>query len=389
MHVLDNEKLTLLAAFLLLVIALLVTFRRRKTEPSITFLSLYFWFFFYMMFATYLVSFGYVIHVPHVYRTGLGPSLLMMPAAYFYVRQSLLPRKFRLRDLVHLLPFVLYLVNYTPFFFQSAAHKISLIQAYDQQELTVGFSEGMFMPQYGFSLLRYLQVALYIVLQWQIIQRVQRAREHPVSFANPETISWMKMLVVSELVLLVPPVLGVMFFGVPNYGSFTIVGGIVMAFMQCYFLLTHPEVLYGISTVLQKEVIIEEEATLQEESKESYYSSEMLDQVGEILDSYMTRERPYLRGKFRLQDLSEATGLPIHRISAYVNRRKNMNFFGYLNYYRLQECLGKLSSGEHQSKTLEALAEECGFQNRTTFIRVFKQHTGKTPTEFISSLRTA
>lgn len=389
MHVLGSEKLTFLAAFLLLVIAMIVTFRRRKSESSITFLSLYFWFFAYLMFMAYLVTYGYVIEFPHLYRTGFGISLLMMPAAFFYIRQSLLPRKFKARDLLHLLPFVFYLVNYIPFFLRPAAYKIDLIRGYNQQELTVGFSEGLFMPQYGFSILRYVQVALYIVLQWRMIVKVQRSREHPVSFANPETLPWMKMLVVSELVLLVPPVLGMIFFGMPGYGSFTILGGIFMALMQCYFLLTHPEVLYGLSTVMQKEVVVEEVPHLEEEPRENNYSEEMLDRVGEILDGYMTSERPYLKGKFKLQDLSDATGLPIHKISAYVNRRKNMNFFSYLNYYRLEECLSKLSSGEHQSKTLEALAEECGFQNRTTFIRVFKQHTGKTPTEYISSLRIA
>jgi AraC-like DNA-binding protein len=386
MRVLDNEKLSLLAAFLLLVIALLVTFRRRKTESSITFLSLYFWCFFYMMFTTYLVSFRYVIELPHLYRTGLGASLLMMPAVYLYIRQSLLPKKFSLMDLLHLLPFLLYQVDYMPFFLKSAEYKIGLIQSYDQQELTVGFNEGWFMPRYGFSILRYMQVFLYIILQWRMIVRVQRSKEHPVSFANPETLSWMKMLVFSEVVLLVPPILGVIFMGVPAYGTFSILGGIVMALMQCYFLLSHPEVLYGISTVLQREVVMEEEPE-PDDAPENQASDEMVDEVGAILDSYMTKERPYLKGKFKLQDLSDATGLPIHRISAFVNRRKNMNFFAYLNQYRLEEFLSKLSSGEHESKTLEAMAEECGFQNRTTFIRVFKLHTGKTPSAYIAGLQ--
>ncbi len=105
MNALDKEKLNLIAAFALLVISILVTFRRRKNEPPVTFLSLYFWFFFYTMMAAYLVTFKHVVAWPHLFRTGVGASLLMMPASYLYIRQSLFPRKFKTLDLLHLLPF--------------------------------------------------------------------------------------------------------------------------------------------------------------------------------------------------------------------------------------------------------------------------------------------
>jgi AraC-like DNA-binding protein len=37
-----------------------------------------------------------------------------------------------------------------------------------------------------------------------------------------------------------------------------------------------------------------------------------------------------------------------------------------------------------QKLTLEAIAAECGFRNRTTFIRHFKATTGITPSEFFN-----
>ena len=36
-----------------------------------------------------------------------------------------------------------------------------------------------------------------------------------------------------------------------------------------------------------------------------------------------------------------------------------------------------------ETKTLEALAQESGFNSRGTFIRVFKKKTGKTPSEYL------
>jgi AraC-like DNA-binding protein len=97
----------------------------------------------------------------------------------------------------------------------------------------------------------------------------------------------------------------------------------------------------------------------------------------------MQAKKPFLQPGYKLIDLSNDTGIPIYRISAYVNRRKNLNFFGYLNQFRIDYCLEKFAAKEYKSKTLEALAEECGFHNRTTFIRVFKSVTGMNPTEYI------
>jgi AraC-like DNA-binding protein len=115
-------------------------------------------------------------------------------------------------------------------------------------------------------------------------------------------------------------------------------------------------------------------------------SNEQMNEVGRVLEQHMASSRAYLRAGYKLIDLSQETGLPVYKISFYVNRSKGVNFFGYLNKYRIEHCLEKFASGEHKSKTLEALAEECGFQSRTTFIRAFKQYTGLTPSEYISGL---
>jgi AraC-like DNA-binding protein len=112
-------------------------------------------------------------------------------------------------------------------------------------------------------------------------------------------------------------------------------------------------------------------------------SEAALDKVESSLEQFMLLNKPYLRPGYKLIDLSNDTGIPIYRISAFVNRRKNQNFFGYLNQFRIDYYLEKLASKEYELKTLEAIAEECGFQNRTTFIRVFKSVMGMTPTEYI------
>jgi AraC-like DNA-binding protein len=61
-----------------------------------------------------------------------------------------------------------------------------------------------------------------------------------------------------------------------------------------------------------------------------------------------------------------------------------MNFNDYLNKYRLEMVTARLDAGENAQKTLEAIALECGFQSRVTFIRAFKKAYGVTPTEYLN-----
>ena len=56
-----------------------------------------------------------------------------------------------------------------------------------------------------------------------------------------------------------------------------------------------------------------------------------------------------------------------------------MTFKHYLNFYRIKRSLLLLSDNE----TVTKIAEICGFENINTYIRLFKLHTGITPTQYI------
>jgi len=56
-----------------------------------------------------------------------------------------------------------------------------------------------------------------------------------------------------------------------------------------------------------------------------------------------------------------------------------MTFKHYLNFYRIKRSLFLLSSNE----TVTKISELCGFESLNTYIRLFKLHTGITPTQYI------
>jgi len=104
------------------------------------------------------------------------------------------------------------------------------------------------------------------------------------------------------------------------------------------------------------------------------------DRVLEVINA----KKPFTRVRYSISDLSVDTGIPGYRLSAFINQRYDVNFYGFLNQFRVRHFLNKVEAGEHKTKTIEAIARECGFQSRSTFIRVFKSFKGTTPSEYLA-----
>ena len=65
-----------------------------------------------------LVSSGLIAKVPYLYKIPAPFTLLIMPLSYLYVRGTLYNDiTLKKIDLIHLLPFVVFTVNYLQFFF--------------------------------------------------------------------------------------------------------------------------------------------------------------------------------------------------------------------------------------------------------------------------------
>ena len=60
-------------------------------------------------------------------------------------------------------------------------------------------------------------------------------------------------------------------------------------------------------------------------------------------------------------------------------------FREFLNRYRVDYFKENLEKPGWKNLTLEAIAAECGFNSRITFISNFKKITGTTPSEYIKT----
>lgn len=74
-------------------------------------------------------------------------------------------------------------------------------------------------------------------------------------------------------------------------------------------------------------------------------------------------------------------------LSQYFNQVMQKTFSEYTQELRIQYVLQKLVDAPYFRKyTLQAIAEEVGYKDAKTFVRVFKKQTGLSPNYYIEKL---
>jgi len=101
---------------------------------------------------------------------------------------------------------------------------------------------------------------------------------------------------------------------------------------------------------------------------------------------FMNTEKPYLDADFALPQLATKIQIHSHLLSRVINEKCGLNFFDFVNQYRVDEVKSKLNNPEFDNLSLLGIAFECGFNSKSAFNRVFKKFTGLTPSEYKNQL---
>ena len=95
----------------------------------------------------------------------------------------------------------------------------------------------------------------------------------------------------------------------------------------------------------------------------------------------------YLNPELTLSNLAENLAMHPNVLSKLINEGIGMSFSDFVNDYRTQSVIEKLNDSNYSHITLLGISFESGFNSKTTFNRVFKNKTGKTPAAYKQGLR--
>ena len=104
------------------------------------------------------------------------------------------------------------------------------------------------------------------------------------------------------------------------------------------------------------------------------------------IEQLMNERKLYLKTDITPDTFSNELGISRRRISAVISEHKQMNFSAYVNEYRIKEAIRLLSSLDGNNYSVNAIAFDSGFSDRKYFHRIFKEHTGITPSAFRSNI---
>lgn len=126
------------------------------------------------------------------------------------------------------------------------------------------------------------------------------------------------------------------------------------------------------------------------EEKEKYQKSGLTEEAAaglhRELKRLMAEEGLYKRTDLSITDISSRLGVHQNHLSQVINQIEKVNFYDFVNTYRIEEFKRLISIPKNQQLTLLSLAFDCGFNSKTSFNRCFKKATGQTPSQYFTAV---
>ncbi len=309
-------------------------------------------------------------------------SFLMLhgPFLYYYILTLVSEKsKIYVNDLLHLIPFVLFnLFILISSFNPGISEKLNIEKVSPGDNPPILFSLFLIMTAFSGTAYFLLTIRLFKKLDINIFN----------NFSNSTNINlyWIRKLIL---------VFGVVWTALI---SVTVIHHIFHMFSMVFctdglFLsLSVFVILIGYFGLKQKvifsseNIIIAEKATkIQTKYSGSKLSDSEAKQYTEKLTDYMKSAKPYLNPDLSLPQLAADLNISSHYLSQVINEQFNLNFFDFVNRYRVEAFKEKVIFHEFRNFSLLGIAFECGFNSKSAFNRIFKQTTGKTPSQYKKS----
>ena len=313
--------------------------------------------------ATILFSTRYFLIYPHLTRLNHPFDFLGGPLLFLYVRALITNAKINRKDLLHFLPAVLVTIFLIPYYLQTREYKILNLSATDWYKARLPIAITQFL--------------IYLVLiVMMLVRHSSNLKKQPGPYEKAVLIQ-IRFLVISFTALWVVAILRYVFdLQFPQYRQQTVLilplGATVIVYVLAYLGLRNSELLTG----------RQEEPAAVKKYEKSTLTPERAERYLQRLRHAMEADKLYTDGNLTLQKLATKLSIPAQHLSQVVNEHLQQNILEFINTHRVEEAKRRLLDPEKKHLSILAIAEEVGFNSKSSFNAVFKKHTRLTPSEF-------
>lgn len=384
--------LYLLGASQGLFLALALFFKKNGIQPANSYLGALTLAFVAALLDYALDTSGVTNDYPFI-RTLLWPKEFLYGIfIYLYIKALTQPQHslFQDRQCLHFVPALIHVLITWPLLFLENQRQFLILT----DQVTSGRLDQVWALVLGDVevSLSIIQLSLYLFFSFRLILKHERRISQ--TFSNTEKISlrWLKNLLISIFVLYVIWILDEIWsfpFGSPSLFSQALLGGgmvIVIYGMGFMGLIQHQIFSPQTATYKQSESInqnLEHKPNkLPEKYQNSPLSPDMTQALLDELKYKMDSEKLYLDNQLSLPQLAQVLNVSNHYLSQVINQQTGMNFFDFINRYRVDLAKQKLISPSSQTENILSIAMDSGFNSKSSFYTAFKKHTGMTPSQY-------
>ncbi|MCP5062931.1 MAG: helix-turn-helix transcriptional regulator [Ignavibacteriae bacterium] len=116
--------------------------------------------------------------------------------------------------------------------------------------------------------------------------------------------------------------------------------------------------------------------------KKSALTSEVSENIYQSLIELLNSDKIFSDSEISLPKLAKKMNVAQHHLSQVINEKFNLNFFGLINKFRIEEAKELLMESNHNKMNVSEIAYHVGFNSISAFNSAFKKFTEVSPSQF-------
>lgn len=341
---------------------------------------------------------GLYVKFPHLLKVFYQFLFIFFPLIYLHAKYLLADiKKFQKKDLLHFIPFFISVILYSDFFFRPAAEKLEMIRNKSEYYRILDIIGDEFIAVQGI---------VYSIITLIMIGKYRKNIQDYESSVEKKLIQILYIGISLDLFAWIIGSIGIQFKYIHiqtdiDFFTFTYLVFVVVIYVVSYAAIKSPEIFkidrQNIRVVHIRKTLpglIKKEpqplaGNIVADTEERIVADKELVETEKRLQELMEVEKPFLNPDITLPDLAKTLEVSRNHLSGVINQIHGMNFYQFVNRYRVEEVKKLMDDPANSNLKLISLAYDAGFNSKASFNRIFKQFTNMTPSEYYASRKKA
>ena len=326
----------------------------------------------------FLNNTGYILKILPLTNFAEPLNLAYGPLLFLYVKRSLHPQNKFSKDSLHFIIFFIYLIYMGFFFFQPEVVKYnSYIHSkhpdWPQLAVNYAFSEDPLGIRSYINLITAVHFSIYLLLTVNLIWFRKNKNGRLNTKFNRDKVTELKSSIIHFIILIT---------------VFIATKAIFARDLGDYFISVYITILFSLTAyrAMCKSAYFDTSHSFLDmplpKYKKSSLSEDQKNKLLEAIKKEMEQKKYYTDNLASLSGLARRLNASNHHISQVINEKMNKNFYEMIACYRVESAKKFLRSNKHKNLTIEEIAEEVGYNSKSSFNTAFKKIAEQTPSSY-------